>query len=356
MNLKTTPYSNLKVFAHTEALQALMEGTRTAPVYIRIKPTNRCNHNCDYCHYKNPYLHLDQYKGNDFIPRERMLSIIDNMSEMGVKAVTFSGGGEPLLYQYIEETMEKVLACGIDLSIITNGSLLDGKKAQLLSKAKWVRISLESGCEQTYDRIRGIKDGSFEKLCRNIKDFAALKDDSCELGINFVVGPENYKEVYQAGVLMKQLGVNHIKYSAQISHNTDEVHKPFKQLVIEQIHKLIAEEETRDFNIINLYESDFDTCAQFARPYDRCCIKDFVCVIAANSKVYYCHDKAYLAEGEIGDLSAQSLKELWFSDSTARKFKEFSAQKKCAHHCVYDDRNILLNSFYDLDKNHINFI
>lgn len=355
MEKKATPYSNLKIFGHLEEVQKVKNGERVAPIYIRIKPTNLCNQNCYYCHYKNPYLTLDQYVPADEIKREKMLEIVRDMKDIGVKAVTFSGGGEPLLYPYIEETMEAVLDAGIDLSIITNGTLLTGRKAELLSQAKWVRISLESGCAETYSKIRGVAGEAFEDLCENIREFAQNKSKDCELGINFVVGPGNYKEVYQAGKLMQSLGVNHIKYTALMSDNAEKMHEPFKNQVIEQIHQLMDENEA-EIKIINLYESDFDTNAVFGRNYNFCGIKDYVTVIAANSKIYYCHDKAYLSQGEIGDISDRSFKEVWFSEETTRKFAQFDPQEVCRHHCVYDDRNELLNTFYSLDKNHINFI
>lgn len=234
-------------------------------------------------------------------------------------------------------------------------TLLTGRKAELLSQAKWVRISLESGCAETYSKIRGVAGEAFEDLCENIREFAQNKSKDCELGINFVIGPGNYKEVYQAGKLMQSLGVNHIKYTALMSDNAEKMHEPFKNQVIEQIHQLMDENEA-EVKIINLYESDFDTNAVFGRNYNFCGIKDYVTVIAANSKIYYCHDKAYLSQGEIGDISDRSFKEVWFSEETTRKFAQFDPQEVCRHHCVYDDRNELLNTFYSLDKNHINFI
>ncbi len=352
---KTTPYSNLKIFGHLEELHKVRNGQRVAPIYVRIKPTNRCNQNCYYCHYKNPYLELDQYRPGDEIERGKMREIICDFKSIGVKAVTFSGGGEPLLYPYIEETMESVLESGIQLSIITNGSLLKGRKAELLSKANWVRISLESGCSDTYSKIRGVGGDAFAKISENIRNFAQIKNADCELGVNFVIGPQNYKEVYQAGKLMQSLGVNHIKYTALMSTDAEQMHAPFKQEVIEQIHKLSDEKES-GFRVINLYESDFESNAVFGRNYDFCGIKDFVTVIAANSKIYYCHDKAYLSRGEVGDISQKSFKEVWFSEETTQKFREFNPQQICQHHCVYDDRNELLNHFYNLDNQHINFI
>ena len=201
MKNTTTPYSNLKIFAHSGEIEKVKKGERRAPIYVRIKPTNKCNQNCYYCHYKNPYLLLDQYNVMDEISRDKMLEIIKDFKDIGVKAVTFSGGGEPLFYPYIEQAMESVLEAGIDLSIITNGTLLNGRKADVLSKAKWVRVSLESGCAETYSSIRGVDKDAFGKLCENIEKFAHIKGTNCELGINFVVGPKNYKEVYQTGIL-----------------------------------------------------------------------------------------------------------------------------------------------------------
>lgn len=352
---KATPYSNLKIFGHLEELKKAKNGERIAPIYVRIKPTNRCNQNCYYCHYKNPYLELDQYHPTDEISRDKMLEIIRDFQEIGVKAVTFSGGGEPLLYSHIEEAMDAVLHAGIDLSIITNGSLLDGRKAELLANAKWVRISQESGCGETYSRIRGVKGDAFERLCRNMEAFSKMKKPGCELGVNFVIGPQNYMEVYQAGELMRSLGANHIKYTALMSGDAEKMHAPFREYVAEQIHRL-QEENKPGFRIINLYESDFKSCAVFGRAYDFCGIKDFVTVVAANSRIYYCHDKAYLTQGEIGDISQSSFKEVWFSPETTEKFRKFNPQETCRHHCVYDDRNELLNAVYGLDENHVNFI
>ena len=356
MNRNVTPYSQLKIFYHQEILRNLWEGRRCAPVYIRIKPTNRCNHNCAYCHYKNAYLDLDEYSMADEIPKGKMLEIIQDMSDMGVKAVTFSGGGEPLLYPYIEETMDRVLKAGIDLSIITNGSLLSGERARLLANAKWIRISVESVNDNAYCEVRGIKKGAFNQLCENIRNFAKIKKDSCELGINVVVGKDNYKEIREMACLMRELGVNHVKFAPLITNDTSEYHRDIKEEIIDVLEKLQKELMTDRFKIIDLYTGDFANSVIFERQYSKCPIKELVCVIGANAKVYYCHDKAYLSNGAVCDLSEQSLKDAWYSDAVTKLFKNFDARKCCKQHCVYDSRNELINSFLEMDRNHVNFI
>ena len=263
MNKNVTPYSNLKIFHHQDTLNKIEKGQRCNPLYIRIKPTNICNHNCYYCHYKNPYLKLDEYQKDDYIPHDKMMEIIDDMEKMKVKAVTFSGGGEPLVYPYIEETMERVLQTGIDLSIITNGSLLTGKKAQILAKAKWVRISIDSINPENYAKIRGISGNSMEKLLKNIEEFAKIKSKDCELGVNFVIGKENYKEIANVAATMKGLGVNHVKFAALFSNMTEEYHKDIKEETILTLNRLSVDLNSDTFKIIDLYSSDFDNYEVF---------------------------------------------------------------------------------------------
>ena len=53
---KYTPYSELKIFRHTEHINKFLRGERVAPIYVRIKPTNICNQRCFYCAYANDSL------------------------------------------------------------------------------------------------------------------------------------------------------------------------------------------------------------------------------------------------------------------------------------------------------------
>lgn len=359
MVTSSSPYSNLKIFHHSDLLSSIECGERVAPIYVRVKPTNVCNQNCYYCHYKNAYLTLDDYFPTDFIPREKMLEIVDDMRNMGVKAVTFSGGGEPLAYPYIEESMERIVEAGIDLSIISNGTLLNGKKAEILAKAKWVRLSVDSCRKELYAKIRGVSETMFETLCMNIENFAKNKDKDCELGINYVVNAENHIYVYEMAKLMKSLGVNHVKFAPAINNETEKYHEPFKEQVMTDINRAVELNDTH-FKVIDLYTSDFNRVKNgvmiFDRPYDTCYIKEMVCVIAANQKVYLCHDKAYLKNGCVGDLANNSFKELWFSDKVTNLFSNIDIHKLCNQHCVYDDRNIMLNDFFNMNMNHVNFL
>ncbi len=171
-----------------------------------------------------------------------------------------------------------------------------------------------------------------------------------------VVTKENHSQVSEMGRLMKGLGVNHVKYAPLITTDTYAYHSSFKDEVTKELYDLQNKYEDDRFRIVNLYTGDFEDSVFFERQYSKCPIKEFVCVIGANSKVYFCHDKAYLSDGCIGDLNKQSLLDLWKSEETTKLFAAFDARKICAQHCVYDSRNKLINSFLDMDINHINFV
>lgn len=356
MEIAATPYSNLKVFKHSQQLEAIAAGTHIAPIYIRIKPTNYCNHHCFYCSYADSDLALrDGVNYTDSIPYEKMMQIIEDIAKMEVKAVTFSGGGEPLIYPHIIEAMKKLLAAKVDLSIITNGQLLTEERAEILTQAKWVRISCDSADAATYAKVRKLDSKALSEVCTNISRFSKMKNRDCELGINFVINHENAGQVYQMAKLSKELGVNHIKFTPRILKDLFQYHALFKESVIDQLHRA-AELEEDNFKVINKYESDFETSMLNQRSYEHCYVNRLVTVIAADSKVYFCHDNAYVSEGQVGDLEKQSFKDFWFSEKTEKLYRNFNPKEKCNHHCIYDDRNILLNTYYDLDKSQINFI
>ena len=138
-------YSAFKLFHYPDRLEALAAGRVPAPVHVRIKPTNVCNHACYFCAYRIDELSLGEGMNvRDRIPPEKMAEIADDLVEMGVEAVTFSGGGEPLIYPHIVDTVERLAAGGIRIGCLSNGSMLKGRVAEAFARhASWIRISID---------------------------------------------------------------------------------------------------------------------------------------------------------------------------------------------------------------------
>jgi MoaA/NifB/PqqE/SkfB family radical SAM enzyme len=351
MNMaKENVYNTSKLALHEDKIRGFTKEKIMAPIYVRIKPTNKCNHKCFYCSYVpgNDCVLSENINFLDEIPREIMMRILDDFKEMGVKAITFSGGGEPLIYTHIIETMQKAIDLGIDISVITNGQDLKGEKAEILKNAKWVRISSGECDAETFEEIRKRPKEWFYVLAKNIRNFSKIKNPDCELGINFVVTNKNYHSVYDAAKYFKELGVNHIKFTP-VYMLTDyfKYHEPFKNLVLDQLKRAREEFEEEGFVIYDTYKNDFELTSLNERKYEKCFIMQTVPVIGADSVVYFCHDKTYTSNGALGSLKDRSFKALWFSEDAARIFKTFNPEKQCKHHCTYDSRNLLCREMID---------
>lgn len=354
---KYSPYSDLKVFYHTDRIEGMIKGERVAPVYVRIKPTNVCNQNCFYCGYANNKVFENRsVDRRESIPWDRLRQILLDLSEMQVKAVTFSGGGDPLVYHSIEQALEMVHTLGIDYSVITNGQALTGGVADCLKHAKWVRISFDASCKETYESIRSIQ--TYDKVVSNIGNFARQKAPGCVLGINCVISKQNAQEVFEICKLVKSLGVDNIKLDC-IRVKTEDMaayHQVIKEDVCKQIvqAKKLLEDDT--FKIVDKYSNDIELDDCYEKKYSSCYMQNLFAVIAADSKVYRCHQRAYMKSGEIGDLTKASFQEIWYAQKTIDLVKSFDAKKECAFKCAFDERNELLNEFMNMDKNHVNFI
>lgn len=353
---KYTPYSELKIFHHTDCIKGFLEGQRVSPIYIRIKPTNVCNQRCYYCAYADDSLFDGRIVDHrESIPWEIMKNTLYEMKEMGVKAVTFSGGGEPLCYHSIIDALHTVYDLGIDYSMITNGQALMGVVADSLKKAKWIRISFDSARKETYEEIRGAN--TYNQILSNIENFAQTKDKACTLGINCVITHKNANEIFEICKLVKNLGVDNIKLSPILVREGEKAyHNIIKETVMNQIAEAKSELEDNKFRIIDKYSNDIALDDLYEKEYCHCYVQNFFAVIAADSKVYRCHQRAYTKAGEIGDLQKRSFKEIWYSQETIDQVNSFNPKEECKFRCAFDERNRLLNDFVNIDKNHVNFI
>jgi len=355
-------YTDLKILHFGSKLKDMLEGILSAPIHIRLKPTNKCNHKCYYCCYRNENLYLSElFNVNKEIPWRKMKEIVDDLKQMGVRAVTLSGGGEPLCYSYIAETIDSLLNAGIKVAILTNGSLLKGEVAKVLGRgATWIRISMDAADSKMYARIRDISLKEFNIVCDNIYNFAKMKNKSSQLGINFIVTKENYKDVYRFLKLTKELGVDHVKVSESIVSTKREenkkYHSPFSNSVKKQIAKGLSNLADGNFTIIDKFDDFAGNNNYYKKKYSWCPFIQCLTVIGADMNVYTCYDKAYTRKGNLGSIKDKSFQELWFSNKTKEKLLHLNPSKDCNHHCTQYIKNIMLLEYLDVDRSHLEFV
>lgn len=350
-------YSNLKFLKFADNLTAIEERRVVAPVHVRIKPTNTCNHNCWYCAYRTDDLKLGEDMNEmDSIPRKKIFEIVDDLIEMKVKAVTFSGGGEPLLYKPLPDVVKALAAGGIKIGTLTNGTNLKGRMAEAFAEyGTWVRISVDAWDDNSYVEFRGAKPNSFSKLLDNMRAFVAT-DTKCVLGVSLIVGKSNYRQIADICRQFKDVGVNHVKISGVVVGNdvieNTAYHAEIKDEVAKQID--VASSLPDDhFDILNHYH-DLDT--RFDKPYSNCPFLQFLTIIGADQTVYTCQDKAYTDDGKLGSIVDRRFKDFWFSPENKKKLYEFDPSVLCAHHCVSHTKNLAITDILSLDPNHGVFV
>ena len=133
-------------------------------------------------------------------------------------------------------------------------------------------------------------------------------------------------------------------------------HSNIKDNVEDSLMQAKKDLTTDDFDIIDKYSGDMMLDEQFEKQYCICYMKEIFTVIAADQKVYFCHQKAYRPDGLIGSIADCSFRKLWFSEETTKLFRKMNPKQECDFRCAFDERNILLEQLFDLDENHINFI
>lgn len=351
-------YTKMKVFHYKDKLDSLpKDGDILPPLHVRIKPTNACNHNCAYCAYRAENLQLGQDMDvADAIPRDKMAEIVEDLIEMKVGAVTFSGGGEPFVYPYLLETAQALKAGGVKVASLTNGSRLSGELAEFFAhEGSWLRVSLDGYDDASYAKYRGVKEGAFTRLMENMAAFKKL-GGSCYLGVSLIVDAGNQAHVYDLLSRLRDTGVNSVKVSPCIIDNdgaaNNEYHRPFFDSVSEQVAKAKATLDGDDFLVYDAYH---ELDEKFTKPYASCPYCQILPVIGADQNLYPCQDKAYnLEEGLLGTMKDKRFKELWFSDKN--RFFRIDPSVHCNHHCVANAKNLLIHEYLGTDPGHMEFV
>ena len=120
----------------------------SAPCEVAIEVTGRCNLNCKYC--------FNDSKDVD-IPYSKLLNLIDQIDEMEVFEVCFTGG-EPFIREDFLEILEYSSKKNFSILIVTNGTLLTKEKIERLDEMNLIsslQISVDSSNADIHNYVRG---------------------------------------------------------------------------------------------------------------------------------------------------------------------------------------------------------
>lgn len=245
------------------------------PVTFEIDASNYCQNDCGFCmfafHLKTNRVHL---------PMGLYYKALNSFRHMGVKSITFTGGGEPLMNPNINKMIHLALKDNMRVGLVTNGILLP-EILDIAPRLEYVRVSIDSATRETYKKVKG-KD-YFIKVCNNIME---LIDQGCVVGISFVVTQDNKHEVDEFHELAMNLGVDY----AQI--------KP--ELKVCDMETQVEGIKGDKFFVTERYNIDSSSMLQ-------CRIAGLIGILGATGKLYYCCVHRGKESFEIGDLSKDEL-------------------------------------------------
>lgn len=151
---------------------------------VQVHPTRKCNLSCLHCYSSS------SPKERDIIDVTLLCDAITDAAGEGYNVVSMSGG-EPLLYGPLEDLLSHSRATGMQISIATNGMLLDEKRLQMVEGlTDLIAISLD-GIPESHNRIRGHQ-RAFEIMRSRL---AGLRESGIPFGFIFTLTQHNLDEL-----------------------------------------------------------------------------------------------------------------------------------------------------------------
>jgi len=289
------PFNSAKALIWREWFEGCATFEYLPPISIDIDPSNRCNYNCPWC---NAFDYMQGEKKD--ISKDHLFRLADFWAEWGVKSACVAGGGEPLMNPATPEFLIRMKNNGIQSGVITNGSLINPRVAEVLAEScRWVGVSMDAGTSETYMEAKGISNtGAFDRVIRNMvmvaEEIRRLKSD-CDLCYKYLLHPLNADEILEAVVIAKQIGVKdfHLRPvgwdNLTKTKGKDQIH--FEKLMdkinsqIEEAMKL-EDENFRVFGIRHKFNPVFKRKINFKR----CWAAPLILTFGADGNCHLCFD------------------------------------------------------------------
>ncbi len=324
------------------------------PWVVELDPTTACNLACHGC-ISASLLNQGGFK------RERIKEMAKEFAEIGVKAVVLIGGGEPMAHPEFGTLVDYFYENDIHVGVTSNGTLIHKYLDSLAQRTKWVRISVDAGCEEVFQQYRPHASGKsqFNKVIDGMRELS--KSRSTKLGFSFLVlekvgsdrtrneEGKNYVEtnatdIYKAAQLAKDIGCDYfeVKPSFDPFHFLNDTSNIMAEIIKDELKKsshLIDDK----FKIISPYTLDRTLEGEKLqeKKYSRCLTAEMRTVVSP-SGVYVCPYHRGNKNLQIGDANTESFKEIWEGKTRKEIMEKLDPRKHCQFHCIRHNTNILL--------------
>lgn len=183
------------------------------PLEVMVIPTYKCHYRCLFC-----ALESEAPAKKPDISLELLHGLIDDLAAIDAEQISYTGGGEPLLYKGIDELVAHTREKGIAVSICTNGERLNAERIERFARlGVHLSISINAADEELYQKIHpGTKPGTFQRITENLTEFVRIANteggEGSFVSLNFVLMNVNFDQVGPMAKLGRKIGANQIQF------------------------------------------------------------------------------------------------------------------------------------------------
>lgn len=334
--------SNKILFHYGKILEDITKGQEEfAPIAIEIHPTAMCNHRCIHCSYK------ERNESRATLSKSVMNKLVDSIINMRIRAVYFSGGGEPTLYPELTDYINKLYANGIECSIITNGSCFEQMGLiPIADKLNYIAVSVPGIDSEVFRTITGTDNlDKVLDLPKKIKQVHGEK--SPIIGSRIVLTNKNYTQVDKFLEIIRERGFDYALF--KIVRDYEDNGQGLNKSEEECLQKIIKEFTDLDNNFTNIHSIfNYKALPDFK---NKCWVNQYgmLANVSTDGKVYPNIVEIDNEDYCIGNLYEENLEDMW-NGSHHNEVKRISNLKwtsGACRNCRAMSYNAIINTFME---------
>ncbi len=319
-------------------------------------------HNCI-----SSYIHLPESKdletyNKDILPKVILDHVIEDLYRLGVKAINWTGGGEPTVNPNLAEAIELAFDMDIKQGMFTNGTLLHKNNLieAVVCNLDWIRVSVDAGKPETYNSVRRTREGhGWDRMVANLADLLSSKKlfgSDIDIGVGFVITPTTANEIVDFAKFFTRLDLTYCQFKPEIVNREREggIQRDLDFWNNEVSPRLKeAEQILGDKFQINGYKLDdlVKDPTLYGRTYKKCLGSQISPCVGADGNVYVCTNHRGYKQYSYGSLYEKSFLEIWRDIATRQRIMDLIENKEgfanCTKLCKPHESNKMLWSLYE---------
>jgi radical SAM protein with 4Fe4S-binding SPASM domain len=296
------------------------------PILGEIAVTYRCNNNCSFCYLGNKQIRENRNNELTLAEIKKIIRIFKNRAQIPFFSFT---GGEPLLRVDLENMIRYAVHLGLRVNLITNGTLVNKKRAHSLRKSglTTAQVSVESPEADIHDELTG-RPGSFRQTLAGIRH---LQEAGISVQTNTTINRQNVSSLRELPGFLKQNHIERFSMNLYIPSGRELAHEKLFYAYSE-VEDIIehTKKQAKELELTFYWYSPLPHC--YYNPLARglgnksCAAMDGLLSVSPQGEVLPC--SSY--HEPMGNLLREDFKDIWFSKRALFFKNKRFAPSECA--------------------------